>query len=362
MREPAPPPQPLLSARDEIDKVIQDEKLRLTDAASLAIKRWHEQIKNWQDKDDLVTAFLDGRLTLRTMTHTPPVDFNYRAENPKDESARKRILGIINNDNYNKPITAQAQKEQGGWVAGQPGSGSMLLDAGGAGIMKRLNPENFHRSSLESQSKKNSLGLHALSASLPNPDGYQLKRYDNANLVVLMPLPLADDVKLFYQLRDLSKTGGCESFKSAVVILASEFTRPQLASNLDMGTTYTMTTSARHGGTSFKYVRAASGQTTTESPEQCRTNARTDYRAILKTDAKGSNEITVAYRKWGREGKFPFFGITPNFHSPDYIEVVIRLPVPKPKPRWGGGDQHQNANYAETGYLISKTTFERRKK
>jgi hypothetical protein len=362
MREPAQPPPSLVSARVEVNKVILDEKLRQSDAASVAIKHWHEEVKTWQDNDELVTAFLDGRLTLRTMTHTPPVDYNYSAENPKGDSARKRILGIINNDNYNKPITSQAEKENGGWVAGQAGSGTMLLDAGGAGIMKRLIPENFHRSTLGAQSNKNSLGLHALSASLLNPDGYVLKRYDNANLVVLMPLPLADDVKLFYELRDLSKTGGCQSFKNAVVILGSEFTRPQLASNLDMGTTYTMTTSARHGGSSFKYVRGASGQTTTESPEQCRTNARTDYRTILKTTATGSNEITVAYRKWGREGHFPIFGVTPTRHSPDYTEVVIKLAIPKPKPRWGGGDQHQNANYAETGFLIRKQDFVRRKK
>jgi len=49
------------------------------------------------------------------------------------------------------------------------------------------------------------LGLHDLSASLLNPDGYTLKRYDDLTLIVLMPLPLPEDVRLFYQLRQLCK-------------------------------------------------------------------------------------------------------------------------------------------------------------
>jgi hypothetical protein len=104
------------------------------------------------------------------------------------------------------------------------------------------------------RSNKYLLGLHDLSASLLNPDGYTPKMYNDLTLVVLMPLPLADDVALFYQLRELSKSTSYPStaFKQAVEQMASQFTRPRIASSLDMGAQYVVTKSKRHGQDSIK--------------------------------------------------------------------------------------------------------------
>jgi hypothetical protein len=149
--------------------------------------------------------------------------------------------------------------------------------------------------------------------------------------MALMPLPLPLDVQLFYKVRRLSKGGKCsQNFVSEVVMLASEFTRPQLASNLDMGTVYAPVSPSTQ--TSFRYVKGDKA-TTKELPEKCRQNAVEDYRTIVingslitrdtspnKNTANAANEITVAYRKWGTQDKFPAFCISRS--GVDVIEEV----------------------------------------
>jgi hypothetical protein len=99
------------------------------------------QIQMWQDNDELVAAFLDGRLTHRTMCHPGGHQYNY--EGRSDTS----LPGIINNDDYYKPILNQAAKlESGGWAKSPTlaeREKTARLDAGGAGIVRRLTPNNF---------------------------------------------------------------------------------------------------------------------------------------------------------------------------------------------------------------------------
>ena len=373
MKEPVPP-QPLVEARIAVSEVVAKENI-LSEDAAVRIKLWHGEIKKWQDNDQLDTAFSEGRLTLRTMSHEN-TKYNYKKENPTydvkkikqnvntnspEAITRQSVLGLINNDNYQRTITDKAIKgdedvwEKGGLL---PKNKDVLLDAGGSGIMRRLDPQNFLRTVETPQSSKFRLGLHSLSASLLNPDKYTLKNYEGTNLIVLMPLPLAEDVKLFYRLRQLSKVGGCASFQNAVVVMASEFTRPQLASSLDMGTTYVLVKSARHGGDSVKYVRGVGEKvTTTDTPQQCRTTARENYRSIL-TGLDQANEITIAYRKCGNNSKFPSFAISTKGQS-DFIEVNVKLPPVLPPLKFGSRPR-QNSNYEQTGFVISGTDFKRR--
>ena len=373
MKDPVPPP-PLVEARIAVNEVIAKENI-LSDEASRRIKLWHDEIKKWQDNDQLETAFSEGRLTLRTMSHEAK-NYNYKKENPTydikkikqnvdmnspEDKTRQSVLGLINNDNYQRTITDKAIKgdgdvwEKGGLLAKNK---DVLLDAGGSGIMRRLDPQNFMRTQEAPQSSKFRLGLHSLSASLLNPDKYTLKNYEGTNLIVLMPLPLVEDVKIFYELRRLSKTGGCASFQSAVVVLASEFTRPQLAASLDMGTTYVVTTSQRHGQDSVKYVRGKGEKvTTTDTPLQCHNTARDNYRSIL-TGLDASNEITLAYRKHGNNSKFPSFAISTKGES-DFIEVNVKLPPVLPPLKYGSRPR-QNSTYDETGFVISGADFSRR--
>ena len=346
MKEPVTPP-PLLAARQAVIGALDRGNFH-TDELPRLIKVWHNEIKTWEDNDTLKDAFDEGRLTYRTVCHEGG---GYDYGNVAD--IEKRILGLINNDSYQRVATHKAGSESV-WVKSAKRLDENIefkLDAGAAGIKRRTVAKNFVRTSENSRSNKHRLGLHDLSTSLLNPDGYVLKRYSNTNIVVLMPLPLPEDVQLFYRLREQSKAGGSQSFKDTVVILASEFTRPKLASALDMGTTFVIAKSARHGGDSVKYVKGNVGTTSKDLPQECSATARVDYRRILKGSTNGANEVTVAYRQNGHSNKFPRFAICMEdgrFYDGILIEVDIRLP----------DAEGCYADYKETGYLISSTTFE----
>ena len=349
MKEPVTP-QPLLSARNAVLEAINKDNFYSEELSGL-IKLWHQQIKAWEDTDTLKDAFDEGRLTLRTASHEGK---HYDYGNVSED--RKRVLGVINNDSYQRDVTNQAGRDvndQSVWVKDSllPQNKQFNLDAGAAGIKRRTDSQNFVRPSPNARSNKHRLGLHDLSTSLLNPDGYTLKTYSGTNIVVLMPLPLPADVEVFYKLRQKSKTGGSASFKSAVEILASQFTRPKLASGLDMGTTYVIAQSARHQQDSVKYVRGKGmGVTTKDSAVTCQTTARTNYRNVLKGSTSGANEVTVAYRQNGNLNKFPCFAVCKQADEV-FVEVNILLPQV----------QGAYAEYEDTGYVINGKTFERTK-
>jgi len=345
MREPLPPIA-LLQARENVVKTLSASEA--AQKAAQKIREWHFQIQMWQDNDELATAFSEGRLTHRTMSHPGgKYDYGSRSDN--------NLLGIINNDNFYKPIVNEAKKlDSGGWAKSPTHAErekTARLDAGGAGIMRRLTPDNFTTGPGMERSNKQLLGLHDLSASLLNPDGYTLKKYSELTLVVLTPLPLPEDVALFYQLRELSKSASCPSlaFKQAVEQMACQFTRPRIASSLDMGAQYVVTKSKRHGQDSIKYVKGSGAKVTSkETPAQCVQNVRTNYRDILKKDLTGANEITIAYRKYGTGNKFPCFAISIPGKTDYCDEVEIKL-----------RESGQYADYEKTGFLISQKNFVR---
>lgn len=299
------------------------------EAAGRKVALWKTQLKLWEDQDELMDAFAQGRVTIRTMSHG--------SYSGSDE--RKKLESIVNAGSYGYESSKTAIRDGPGgvWKSAPAGKTTVPIDASAAGLKQRLDPEKFLRTGPNGRSHKNSLALHSLSASLLNPDfPMTLKFYSGTTLMALMPLPLPKDVELFYELRQVSKSGKCDqSFISQVVILASEFTRPQLASNLDMGTVYAPTTPKPEAKQpSYRYVKGDKG-TSTETPEQCRNNAVKDYLQILrkgslitrdtspyKGKANAANEITIAYRKWGTQDKFPVFCIA-RAGSDELEEVTL---------------------------------------
>jgi hypothetical protein len=370
-----PPSQELLDARTAVNEVIS--KSVTSDEAARIVKDWHHQVKVWEESDVLDQAFKDSRLTFRYMIHPDKgVDkfgatdkYDFKKENPGKDPTRERILGIINNDRYQKDVTNRGVKEKivddngkedSVWVRGASRGGKITLDAGGAGMLRRMDPANFERTA-QTQSNKHAMGLHSLSASLLNPEGYSGHRFSEIALVCLMPLPLQDDVTIFYGLRQLSKSGGSGSFQAAVVTLASEFTRPQLAAGMDMGAQYVLVTSERHKKDSVKYVRGTKNQDQEgQTPRLGRLNARNDYKAILKSGV--GNEITIAYRKHGLSGtKFPVFAIgLPG--ADDYKEVLITIPQQDPPRKYGSPPPRKFPSYTETGRTIDGATFKFKEK
>lgn len=315
------------------------------------IRTWQFEIRSWQDKDSLDTAFVEGRLTYRTMSNVGR-HYNYQTS----DATQNKVLGTINNDNYQKPLLADAVKNPsnvGGYELGAKRAENVevLLNIGGAGIKRRLDPSNFEKLGNPRVSNKFAMGLHDISAHLLDPRGYKLKSYVGTTLVVLVPLPLPQDVSLFYELRKLGKVRGSPAFKSAMEVVACQFIRPRLASSLDMGATYVYKPATPTSAQSVKYVKAPSGASSQESPEQCRLNVQTNYRDILVDNNTGANEITLAVRKFGNNNRFPTFAIGQK-GSTKIREIDIALVAP---------NTGNFSTYQESGWVIDATDFSRAK-
>lgn len=372
-------PQQLVEARRIVTEKVLGEDVNDGEGAR-AIKEWHQKIQVWQDEDELHTAFDEGRLTYRSMCH-PGGSYSFTTK----DTGQTRILGIINNDNYMKPVlntATQTGTQATGrvWEMGdalpvqetkqsdqklsamqkwkqldkqstQSNGSSIRLDGGAAGIIRRTTPENFVKQTDENKhSIKFNLGLHDLSASLLNPDGYTLKNYTETVLVVLVPLPLPEDVELFYKLQKLCKNIQLAQIKSAYEVMSMSFCRPKLASALDMGTQYTLVKGTKPNTWRVKYLKASSGATSQDSATVCHTNARVNYRTII-AGTNAANEITVAYRRVGVNGtRFPIIGICEK-NATAIKEIAVSLPPKSPLVR--------GAFYKITGYEISLDKFVR---
>lgn len=341
-------PQSIINARN----AIRNELLQ-SGAGSQAIpgliRTWQFEIRSWQDNDSLDVAFVEGRLTYRTLSNIGR-HYTYGTNDP----TQKKVLGTINNDNYQKPLLVDAVKnpsQVGGYEQGAQRAQNIevLLNIGGAGIKRRLDPANFAKHGNQRVSNKFAMGLHDISAHLLDPRGYKLKSYSGTTLVVLVPLPLPQDVSMFYELRRVGKAQGSQDFKNAMEVVACQFVRPRLASSLDMGTTYVYKPATLTSAQSVKYVKAPSGATSQESPEQCRLNVQTNYRDILVPNNTGSNEITLAVRKFGNNNKFPTFAIGQK-DSTKLLEIDIALVAP---------NTGNFSTYQETGGVIDATNFSR---
>jgi hypothetical protein len=344
------PVQPLsiVRAREAIREALLVSGPK-SEAVPGLVRNWQVEVRNWQDTDALDAAFVEGRLAYRTLSN---VGKHY--EYATQDATEKKVLGMINNDNYKKPLMNDALK-QGGPVGGfekgpkRAQNVEVLLNVGAAGIKRRLDPENFVKSGPLRESKKFSMGLHELSAHLLDPRGYTLKGYSGTTLVVLLPLPLPQDVSLFYELRRVAKEQGSPAFRAAMEIVATQFIRPKLGSSLDMGTTYVYKPATTTSSQSVKYVKAPTGATSQESPEQCRLNVKTNYRDILSGEVKGANEITLAVRKFGNGNKFPTFAIGDK-DSDQLKEIEIELVAP---------NNGAYSGYRETGWGVSSADFKR---
>lgn len=352
MPELKDPVQP--SAITNARKAIKEELLNngaTSQAIPGLIRTWQVEVRTWADGDELDVAFSEGRLIYRTMSNVAKhYDFQ------TNDDTEKRVLGIINNDNYKKPLMNDALKtesETGGYEKGGKRESNVdaLLNVGGAGIKRRLDPENFVKTGVQRKSRKFELGLHDISAHLLDPRGYALKSYSGTTLILLVPLPLPEDVSLFYELRKLGKTQGSKDFRNAMEIVACQFTRPKLGSSLDMGTTYVYKPATDSSAQSVKYVKAPSGATSQETPEKCRLNVKNNYRDILEGEVKGANEITLAIRKFGNNNKFPAFAIGDK-GSDTLTEIAIEL---------AASDSGSFSKYEKTGWVISSKDFKRTK-
>ena len=125
-----------------------------SDAAATAIAEWHQAVK--QDNDTLADAFAAGRLSFRAITYEKNFEpFKvYEEKEAKDPDKEKhdhvRMMNMINKT-IDREITQQGTSRLSGAFERTPLPSTraatapkpkILVNSGGAGILKRLVPDN----------------------------------------------------------------------------------------------------------------------------------------------------------------------------------------------------------------------------
>ena len=181
----------------------------------------------------------------------------------------------------------------------------MALARGPKGVEERLRPSNF----LNGQ--ENEKGLHDLSASLLDgllPIYSQLKHYENS-VVLFMPVPEEDDLKIFAALSQLP-----DRDEEVLRAMGAQMTLLKLAQASDMGTTFA-DLSEEGGPDKFRYghtgtiIRAKGGIGKPATPAEIKARATNalEYKKILTAGITIVNEVVMAYRQHASK-LFPMYG------------------------------------------------------
>jgi len=181
----------------------------------------------------------------------------------------------------------------------------MALARGPKGVEERLKPSNF----LSGQ--ENEKGLHDLSASLLDgalPIYSQLKHYENS-VVLFMPVPEEDDLKIFAALSQLP-----DRDEEVLRAMGAQMTLLKLAQASDMGTTFA-DLSEEGGPDKFRYghtgtiIRAKGGIGKPATPAEIKARATNalEYKKILTAGITIVNEVVMAYRQHASK-LFPMYG------------------------------------------------------
>jgi hypothetical protein len=314
--------------------MAQDEPVTFQDDRSwLQVRRladeWLRELKEWESNDDFETAFTDDRITIRAMTDD------------------RKGVGEF-------PVPAKGEERN-------PDDRKIKLAYGATGIKARMSPQNFSRTG-RATSLKNELGLHDLSASLlthHRPWHEQLKHYEKATYV-MMPMPLQEDMKVFYRLSDLSKGPNVvPTFRQYVREIGSKMTRLKFAAAEDMHTTYVDISNRelkpkpvgklaqiamfeqmagpqfKHPGR-FRYGLTGTMGDDSEGAKQVplsadelnlRRERAKNYKSILNLDKSVVNEVVVAYRSHGTNGRsrFPMYGrLGPQRTTLEIVDSINR--------------------------------------
>lgn len=266
-----------LEAINERERMLGEAALeKLGDLSSENIGRWLEQLKKFEAQDSFAIAFQANRMTARQIsTSGRGGNFNVRSTKKGKEREIKLARDV-------------------------------------PGVKERFIPTNFFNTSdPNAKSKKNEKGLHDLSASLldrDRPISEQLKHYEGA-IVLFMPLPMEDDLRIFSALTRKLGTGNPEVRK-----IRSMFTRVKLAQASDMGTSFVDISDPNAKEGKFRYGitgtiirrKGGIGVAAKESELAARRTNALQYTNILKEGITRVNEVVLAYRNHASKD-FPMF-------------------------------------------------------
>lgn len=288
-----------LEAINERERMLGEAALeKLGDLSSENIGRWLEQLKKFEAQDSFAIAFQANRMTARQIS-TSGRGGNFKVRSTKKGKERE-----------------------------------IKLARDVPGVKERFIPTNFFNTSdPNAKSKKNEKGLHDLSASLldrERPISEQLKHYEGA-IVLFMPLPMEDDLRIFSALTRKLGTGNPEVRK-----IRSMFTRVKLAQASDMGTSFVDISdpSAKEG--KFRYGitgtiirrKGGIGVAAKESELAARRTNALQYTNILKEGITRVNEVVMAYREHASKD-FPMFAELDKGGFYNILDVETLTPTGK---------------------------------
>lgn len=269
----------------------------LTQPPSLALVNavidWFGAYKTWEATDTIEKAFRSKRLTIRT--YVKP-----------DGSGSK----------WNVVRTGSQTTSSEGVVQTREG---YPYDVSGKGVMARTNPLNFSPGA----SRKYSIGLHDLSASLLDPAksiSTQLyhaldKELHDGDYAIFMPLPIEEDIQLFDAINRYGKKHRDEfpRLYDLIAVYRARMTRIKQAYEYDIGAGFKETERVRkvdnkpdfkikYGvGTKIKVIGKPLPVPTTQglNDEAELSRKALSYKEILESSpTRGKyNEITIAYRQ-----------------------------------------------------------------
>lgn len=247
------------------------------------VARWWADLKTWEARDTFGVAFTNRRMTARQVN--------------VGTTARGGTFEVRN-------------------VKHPEHSREVYLARDVACITARCDPNNFFDPHTLRR-RKNELGLHDLSASLLDPRrpiSEQLKGYEDA-VTLFVPLPLEEDLQLFYVLNKLGKTELRDKDDNEILVMRSQLTRVKLAQASDMGTRYVDVSDPGASEGQFHYgitgtIIREKGQrfglpATPEELKARRTNAL-HYKSIIDAMLTLVNEVVMAYRSHASR-HFPMF-------------------------------------------------------
>lgn len=281
----------VVESRDRLNEALSKKDSELLPL----ISEWFRKLKKWESQESWTRAFEAGRIAFRV------VNPNSNTTPPKID----KVTGTIGN------LTVTQTKAQT----------MSYLDRSAEGIKNRLNPVNFSLDKRASQ--KTTLGLHDLPATLLDPArriSDQAKGYFSPTKAVYMPVPMAEDLILFYRLSDLAKGELKDSPGFAVKVqeIRNSLTRIKLAQSTDMGTGYVNLQKPNDTRDHIRYglygkitdppegeLKPIARQATSEELKK-RLENRVKYQAIISAKY-GHNEIVLAYRSHSNPAAFPMY-------------------------------------------------------
>jgi hypothetical protein len=265
------------------------------------VNNWFATLKKWEGEDDFETAYRDHRMTMR-ITKVAAQKGNTKPGSVK-QLIRPDPRGpyMVKPDSEMVPIDAESQQR---------------LDR--QGIKDRFRPGNFAR-----QGDKYKLGLLDVLATLLANNKLILKQGYTVNgrggFAVFVPVPLKEDLALFYTLNDWAKTHPEAALR--IREIRNSLTRLKLGQSSDMHSGFAKVVGRNDGRLHYRYgyygTKSVKDSDTRKDKQvqvnpddlRRRISIRTEYESIVSEVVRGDrtyNEIVLAYREHGNP-LFPLF-------------------------------------------------------